>query len=271
MGGGASQAIDDRTLIINEVENQKLKPLDATDIPDFDSAILEITKLRNFFHMLDLDGIKKGLESLESDSTAENATSASVKNLSAEEKLMRGQAIASVLMGKMAERFNSLHDSFLSIDTDKSGYLSQSEFQEACWNWGILLCPEDFELLNSTYSHEEKLNEPDKGINYREFIALMTKETNYDPNSGSGKNCSSNLNDIVRARIIGDADTMREAFKKVDRDGSGTVEREEMRRVLQMYNISCSDDDFEELFKTHDKNGDGKFSYGEFVQLIQGV
>ena len=71
-------------------------------------------------------------------------------------------------------------------------------------------------------------------------------------------------------QVLADVDTMREAFKKLDRDGSGTVERDEMRVMLRMYNIGCSDDDFEDLIQKYDKNGDGKFSYGEFVQLLQG-
>lgn len=126
MGGGASN-IDDRTLIVNEVEAQQLKPTDASDIIDFDMAILEISKLRSFFHMLDLEGIKQGLGQMAAEhEPAED----DFQNTGQADKAMRGKAIVSVLKTKMAERFDSLHQSFLSIDTDKSGYISQSEFQE---------------------------------------------------------------------------------------------------------------------------------------------
>ena len=71
---------------------------------------------------------------------------------------------------------------------------------QACWNWGILLTPADFELVNSTYAHQEQLGEPDNGINYREFIALMTNQTHYTPGGGSSKN-TDNLSSIVRSKV----------------------------------------------------------------------
>lgn len=108
----------------------------------------------------------------------------------------------------------------------------------------------------------------DKGINYAEFIALLTNETHYTPGSGSGKE-NPELAHIVRTKVLGGVDTMREAFKKLDRDGSGTVERAEMRLMLETYNICCAEKEFDELMRVYDRNGDGKFSYGEFVQLIQ--
>lgn len=71
---------------------------------------------------------------------------------------------------------------------------------QACWTWGILLSPEDFALLNATYVHEEKLGEPDKGINYREFIALMRNHMLYSPGGGSGE-ISASLGELVRSKV----------------------------------------------------------------------
>ena len=98
----------------------------------------------------------------------------------------------------------------------------------------------------------------------------MTQQSQYVPGNGSGK-VSPQLSESIRKKVLGDVDTMREGFKKLDIDNSGTVERAEMERMLCMYNIACNDNDFEEFFKKYDINGDGKFSYGEFVKLIQGT
>ena len=128
MGSGAS-AIDDTTLIISEVEQQKMKPLDGSDMDNFETAVLEVTKLRNFFHMLDIEGIKQSLGQISYNNGADMNEKPS-KELTDAEKEIRGGAVVSVLLSKMAQRFDSLHETFLAIDTDRSGYLSKAEFQE---------------------------------------------------------------------------------------------------------------------------------------------
>ncbi len=125
----------------------------------------------------------------------------------------------------------------------------------------------DFELINSTYSHLEKNDSEDRGIHYLEFIALLTKQHNYTP--GQGEAQSGDLDKIVRKKLLDNATTMKEVFKRVDRDKSGTVDKDEMKAVLKLYNIDCSDEAFDTLFSEYDRNGDGRFSYGEFVQLLQ--
>lgn len=126
--GGAASAVDDRSLIAAEVQAQRAKPADASDVADMETAVLEITKLRHFFRMLDLDSISRALDVIDHEGRGESKASA--EPAGAAELERRGLAIVSVLKTKMAQRFGSLHESFLSIDTDKSGYLSEKEFQE---------------------------------------------------------------------------------------------------------------------------------------------
>jgi Ca2+-binding EF-hand superfamily protein len=65
-------------------------------------------------------------------------------------------------------------------------------------------------------------------------------------------------------------DTMKQAFKAVDRDGSGTVERGELDRVFESFHVGHTSADIDDLFAEYDQNGDGVFSYGEFVKIMSG-
>lgn len=94
----------------------------------------------------------------------------------------------------------------------------------------------------------------------------MTRQCRYTPGEGEG-----NVGlDAVLAKLVSDSSaSMRASFKKFDLDGSGSVDRHELRIVFSKNHIEFTDEEFEELFEAHDKNQDGKFSYGEFVRMIQ--
>jgi hypothetical protein len=59
-------------------------------------------------------------------------------------------------------------------------------------------------------------------------------------------------------------------FIKVDRNGSGTLDRHEVQWVLREEGLKLSPNEFERLFKYFDKNGDGVVSYHEFVGGVRG-
>ena len=96
----------------------------------------------------------------------------------------------------MEHRYTSLREVFIKIDADKSGYISKEEFQEKCTHWGILLSDEDFNNINATYEHQERSLENDHGINYNEFLNMMTHNMNYKP--GEGETDGTDLSSILR-------------------------------------------------------------------------
>ena len=75
--------------------------------------------------------------------------------------------------------------------------------------------------------------------------------------------------DILRSRILNSGLTMKQAFLKFDRNGSGGIEKEEMKDVLKMFNIIFTTSQLDELFLCYDLNRDNKFQYGEFVRIMQ--
>lgn len=138
---------------------------------------------------------------------------------------------------------------------------------KACHTWGIAIDEADFDMINSTYQHQESDVNVDKGINYSEFIALIARQTSYQP--GEGETNTNILAINLKSKILDNCSTMREAFKLFDRNNSGTVDKDEMRRVLDAYRIQFNDTELDEIFVKFDKSGDGNFSYGEFVTLFQ--
>jgi Ca2+-binding EF-hand superfamily protein len=132
MGAAGSVARDDLSLVLQEIRSQRLKPRDGSDIADYDSALLEIVKLRSLFNMIDIDEMEKVIVG-KSPRSAAIQQSGESGQISAEEEqqlLLRGLAIVQVLRGKMEQRYDSLRETFLNIDVDKSGYISKNEFQE---------------------------------------------------------------------------------------------------------------------------------------------
>ena len=63
---------------------------------------------------------------------------------------------------------------------------------------------------------------------------------------------------------------MFKAFQYVDLDRSGTLDRSEIRRALDLWGLGAGLDDaaLDALFRQCDPNGDGSVSYSEFVDAL---
>lgn len=62
---------------------------------------------------------------------------------------------------------------------------------------------------------------------------------------------------------------MRESFKRLDLDGSGFLDKNEIRRVFRTYKVNYTEAEFDELYQQYDTNKDGLFCYSEFVKMLQ--
>lgn len=249
-----------------EIVTQQDKPLDASDIESLESAKYEIQNLRKIIHTIDVNALSEignAPPSVDAPSMEVTTTEKSQVDVA------RGQAIVNILREKMEQRYTCLRDVFLKMDNDQSGYVSKEEFQEKCSHWGINLCDEDFANINATYAHQETCVENDHGINYNEFLNMMTHTANYKPGEGEDDETSTvHLDKILKGKVMDGYDTMKQAFQAVDRDCSGKVERGELSRVFESFHVGHKESDLDNLFAEYDKNGDGVFSYGEFVKIM---
>ena len=166
-----------------------------------------------------------------------------------------------------------MRDAFLKLDVDRSGYISQSELKEMCFNWGLQLSEQDFMSINASYPHQESANEVDKGINYNEFIAMMTQLVNYNPGEGESRleNSNTELSTSIRGKFLSADVTMKEAFRQFDKDSSGSIDKDEVHTLLKSFGITYTSEQFSDLVNKFDKNGDNSFQYHEFVKILQGA
>lgn len=65
-------------------------------------------------------------------------------------------------------------------------------------------------------------------------------------------------------------DEMRTAFRVFDKDGSGTVSREELRAILRAVGERRSEAELEAMLAAADVDGDGTIDYSEFRKLMKG-
>lgn len=65
-------------------------------------------------------------------------------------------------------------------------------------------------------------------------------------------------------------DELKEAFRVFDKDGSGYIEWEELKYVMQGTGEPLTDEEVTAMMKEADKDGDGRIDYEEFVAMMTG-
>ena len=62
---------------------------------------------------------------------------------------------------------------------------------------------------------------------------------------------------------------MHRAFSDLDLDKDGFITENEFESMLRYHGLPVSSADLKSLMERYDKNGDGRVSYGEFVQEVR--
>ena len=68
-----------------------------------------------------------------------------------------------------------------------------------------------------------------------------------------------------------DEETLREAFKMLDKDGSGCIDKDELRDLLRNFSAAgeeLSPEDIEAMIVESDVDGDGQVSFDEFAKVM---
>jgi len=143
------------------------------------------------------------------------------------------------------DQIKKLRDTFIGMDRNGDGQLTLAELKDGCKAVGIT----DFEEVKTVF---QSLDADSSGsIGYTEFLAGMIDKKNY-----------------LQEELCW------EAFRTFDRDGSGSIEIEELKEMLKDQSLDkrvlAGDKDVEELFKEADKNGDGQITFDEFMEMLRG-
>ena len=63
---------------------------------------------------------------------------------------------------------------------------------------------------------------------------------------------------------------IKECFDTFDADGSGAIDKDEIKKVCQQLGVDASGSEIDELIKQADADGDGKIQYSEFKKAVLG-
>lgn len=138
-------------------------------------------------------------------------------------------------------RTNELKITFEIFDKDLDGFINLEEF-------GFVMKSLGYEMTDTELQDmmKEVMKDDLFRINFEQFILIMNKR---------GKD-----SEIVEEYI--------EAFRVFDRDGSGTVNREELRHIMIALGDMVSVEELDVMLRDADVNGDGEIEYKNFVRLM---
>lgn len=136
---------------------------------------------------------------------------------------------------------------FKKYDTDDSGRLGKKEM--------LSLLKDDLGMKDDQAQACILMVDKDGGgeISYDEFILWLR--------TGKG---FQNIDDNSRYYKVQKA---IELFKKYDKDGNGTIDREEFKKLMTSLN-ACDESQTDSALQALDTSGDGKISFPEFLAWL---
>merc|ERR1719240_618149 len=75
---------------------------------------------------------------------------------------------------------------------------------------------------------------------------------------------------IMQEKMTTRFSELRRAFRTLDEDASGALDREEFKQVLVMFNLGIPDRVMNKLIDLADFDGDGSINYAEFARIFTG-
>ncbi|KAH3854086.1 neo-calmodulin-like isoform X2 [Dreissena polymorpha] len=140
-----------------------------------------------------------------------------------------------------------IRELFEAFDNDNSGSISIRELKKGLRCIGSNPSRQEIrEIMN------EMGVKKGQSINYQQFSNCMAKYCTDHPQTDK-KTVENDL---------------RKSFDMFDKDKSGFVEKEELRKVLTGLGEKLTPQEVDEMFKVADKNGDGRINKEEFVRLF---
>lgn len=207
----------------------------------------------------------------------------------------RNQKITSIALGRMnemtadeviirikdriAQHSQEFRQAFLRYDKYGKGVVSKRDFRQVLSSFGMTMLDEQFNILVS------KLNFNDKGyMQYSDFIVSF-----YDPRHGGpgediqrtgnhhvnpirGDQFGMSLEEVERklaSKLRENFANLRGAFYKFDENHTGSLTKENFRRLLDSCMCFLSDEQFEEFCNKNGITKHSRISYAEFLDRFE--
>jgi len=214
----------------------------------------------------------------------------------------RDLVLAKHASNALNSRYSDMFKAFKYLDQDNSGTLDEKEIKRALQMWNIAYDDKKVKELIDATDHDG-----DGQVDYKEFVDALARDTvapaamgkrdmqskdamgvgaydALDEQLGHGgkpkhasamhgasttiksapKDVKKQAMDAIASRFT----DIRKAFKYVDIDNSGTLDEDEIKRALQMWNLDVDSETISRLMKQADANNNGQISYDEFVDAL---
>jgi len=176
-----------------------------------------------------------------------NSVVANLKGFAVMNKLKK--ASLNVIATQLTDQaIKELKELFMAMDENNDGTLSVGELKEALSRASVAI-PQDLSAMM------EMIDTDGSGvIDYSEFMAATMDKRKY-------------ISEDVCWR----------AFKAFDIDGSGTIDKHELIRLLgldtvnDVMQVNPSEDEVDVIMKEVDLNGDGKIDFDEFMTMMKKI
>ncbi|GAB1863435.1 Calmodulin-like isoform X1 [Camponotus japonicus] len=108
---------------------------------------------------------------------------------------------------------------------------------------------------------------PSSSINDKTLLPTSILSLPASPKRSSASNVSSSKTPISKSQMK----EFREAFRLFDKDGDGTITKEELGRVMRSLGQFARAEELSTMLQEIDIDGDGNVSFEEFVEIVSNI
>ena len=153
-----------------------------------------------------------------------------------------------------------LRYAFKHFDKDGSGEITYDEFIDGLEKFNIKVSAADLKKLIKVYDPEDAGQ-----INFINFINFINRLMP----PGSNDMYKTGFMAKTRNKISSSFQLARRAFREIDVDGSGQIDKTELMRLADVYNIKIEPNVLEDFMALQDADGSGTLNYDEFIKLLE--
>ena len=207
----------------------------------------------------------------------------------------RAEELVGELRRSMLRQLARVIDTFRQMDADGSGAVSREEFIRALPMCGIVLPPAEAELLFASIDHDgngiieyrelNRLLRQGADVKLEHALTTGTVEVKLGKLQGAARTRFGQFGpghtggdreatlEALRASLVESCSRVIDAFRRLDRDGDGSITKREFRGALPLLGFDTSRTDLTDaLFETLDVDGGGSISFEELhAALRQGA
>ncbi|CAM4865732.1 unnamed protein product [Rotaria socialis] len=140
-----------------------------------------------------------------------------------------------------AEKIQDFQAAFSIMDTQSKGFVGAEDIIQVAEAADMTLAVNEAQLLLGSADEDHS-----GGIDMREFISIMTTPINTE-----------DLEDELRA-----------TFRVFDKDGNGTINANELKRFVRLWDSELTEDEADDMIVQADPNKTGSITYDAFIQFL---